>query len=256
MCGGTTRQETGSQVKTNTWNAILAIGTKKELSDGGTMEWGAFAEHGSASFSLHGDTAYGNGSSTYTGGGLLAKWQDRKGFHAEASFRMGRLHDSASDILRDALGNSYGYNIRTNYTAGHLGIGKLYRFHGGKALDVYGKLLVTKRNGASFDAGGHYELGNVTSKLLRIGARYTGTGAKWNWYGGLALEHEFDGEANGTADGAEIRAASIKGTSLFAELGLRMEPTDTSPWSLDIGLTGHAGKHKGWGGNVTIGYLF
>ena len=96
----------------------------------------------------------------------------------------------------------------------------------------------------------------MTSRLLRIGARYSSTGAKWNWYGGLAIEHEFDGEAAGTADGARIRSASMRGTSLFGELGLRMEPTETSPWSLDIGLTGHAGKHKGIGGSVAIGYLF
>jgi len=70
------------------------------------------------------------------------------------------------------------------------------------------------------------------------------------------VEHEFDGESTGTADGARIRSASIKGTSLFGELGLRMEPTETSPWRVDIGITGHAGKQKGIGGSIAIGYLF
>ncbi len=138
-----------------------------------------------------------------------------------------------------------------------MGIGKLYRFRGGRSLDVYGKFFVTRRDGASFDAGGRYDLDAVTSRVLRAGARYTGTsGTKWNWYGGLAVEHEFGGEACGRADGARIRPADLKGTSLFAELGLRTEPTDTSPWRLDIGITGHAGKRKGIGGSVAVGYLF
>ena len=42
----------------------------------------------------------------------------------------------------------------------------------------------------------------------------------------------------------------------MAELGLHMEPTETSPWQADIGLTGHAGKHKGIGGAVSVAYRF
>ena len=68
--------------------------------------------------------------------------------------------------------------------------------------------------------------------------------------------HAGDGEAGGTADGARIRSASIKGSSLMAELGIRMEPTAASPWKMDIGLTGHAGKHKGVGGAVSVAYMF
>ena len=169
---------------------------------------------------------------------------------------MGRMHDTASDILRDALGGSYGYNVHADYYGGHVGIGKIYRFDGGRRLDVYGKFFVTKRNGVSFDAGGHYDLDSVTSNVLRIGARYSSAGARWNWYGGLAYEYEFDGEAEGMADGARIRSASIQGSSLMAELGIRMEPTAASPWKMDIGLTGHAGKHKGMGGAVSVAYMF
>ena len=255
MGGGKAEYETGSSVKANTWGGIVAVGAKNEL-ENGTLEWGGFVEHGSGNFTLQGSTGYGSGSSTYTGGGLLARWQNKHDLYAEASLRLGRMHDSASDILRDALGGSYGYNIHANYYGGHVGVGKFYRFRGGRSLDVYGKFFVTKRDGVSFDAGGHYDLDSVTSNILRIGARYSSTGARWNWYGGLALEHEFDGKAEGTADGARIRSASIKGTSLMAELGLHMEPSETSPWQADIGLTGHAGKHKGIGGTVSVAYRF
>jgi len=255
MGGGQSRYETGSHVKANTWGGIVAVGARNELSNG-TLEWGGFVEHGSGNFTLYSETGYGSGSSNYTGGGLLAKWQNKQDVYTEASLRMGRMHDTASDILRDALGGSYGYNVHADYYGGHVGIGKIYRFDGGRSLDVYGKFFVTKRNGVSFDAGGHYDLDSVTSNVLRIGARYSSTGARWNWYGGLAYEYEFDGEAGGTADGARIRSASIRGSSLMAELGIRMEPTAASPWKMDIGLTGHAGKHKGMGGAVSVAYMF
>ena len=169
---------------------------------------------------------------------------------------MGRMHDTASDILRDALGGSYGYNVHADYYGGHVGIGKIYRFDGGRSLDVYGKFFVTKRNGVSFDAGGHYDLDSVTSDVLRIGARYSSAGARWNWYGGLAYEYEFDGKSEGTVDGVGIRAASVKGGSVRGEIGLRMSATKTNPWQTDISIYGYGGKHRGFGGSVNVAYMF
>ena len=255
MGGGTSRRETGSYIKMNTWSAIAAVGTKRELPNG-ALEWGGFVEHGVGKFSLYGNTSDGSGSSVYTGGGLLVKWMNAHDLYWEGSFRMGRMHSNASDVLHDAFGNSYGYDVHVNYCGGHVGLGKIYRFHGGGSLDVYGKFFMTRQRGVSFDAGGYYDLDGVSSKILQFGVRYTGTGPKWNWYGGLAYEHEFDGEASGTADGARIRSASIKGGSLMAEVGLRMVPGETSPWKMDIGLTGYAGRHRGVSGSAAIEYMF
>ena len=113
-----------------------------------------------------------------------------------------------------------------------------------------------KRDGVSFEAEGHYDLDSVTSSVLRIGTRYGCLDKKWNWYGGLAYEYEFDGEAAGRADGAPIRAASIKGSSVRGEVGLRMDATKTNPWQVDISLIGYAGKHRGISGNVSVAYTF
>jgi len=77
-----------------------------------------------------------------------------------------------------------------------------------------------------------------------------------SWYGGLAYEYEFDGKSTGTADGRPIRAASIKGGSVRGEVGLRMEATQKNPWQADISLTGYAGRHRGFGGNVSVAYTF
>ena len=175
----------------------------------------------------------------------------------EASIRAGRMHDTASNMLHDPLtGQGYGYDVRANYIGGHVGVGKVYYYENGRSLDVYGRFFHMKRDGVSFDAGGHFDLDSVKSSVLRVGARYGATDKLWNWYGGLAYEYEFDGKSTGTADGAPIRSASMSGGSVRGEIGLRMNSSKTNPWKADISLTAHAGKHRGFGGNVSVAYTF
>ena len=253
--GGHSRLETGSHVSANTWNAAVGVGATKETKKG-TLQYGIFGEYGKASYTLHSDAGKSDGDAHYAGGGILAKWTNRHDVYAEASFRLGRVSDNANDLLRDAKGNAYGYDIDANYFGAHVGVGKVFNYKGGKSLDVYGKYFYTRRDGAEFDAVQHYNLDSVSSSVLRIGARYGSNGKKWNWYGGLAYEYEFDGESKGTVNGTEIRAASIKGSSVRAELGMRMDATKTNPWQTDISIYGYGGKHRGIGGNVSVAYTF
>ena len=253
--GGRNRYETGSHVNVNSWNAAVAVGAKRELKNG-SLEYGVFGEYGKANFTLHSDAGKGDGDSHYAGGGLLAKWTNKHDVYTEASFRLGRLNESSNDIMRDGLGNKYGYDVHANYFGAHVGVGKIFRYKGGKSLDVYGKYFYTKRDGVEFDAVQHYKLDSVKSSVLRIGARYGTTDKKWNWYGGLAYEYEFDGEAAGTVKDTAIRAASIKGSSVRGEIGMRMNATKTNPWQMDISLYGYGGKHRGIGGNVNVAYMF
>jgi len=257
MGGGVGRYKTGSHVDTHTWNAVVAVGSKREHKKG-SLEWGVFAEYGRGNYTLHDDNGgRGDGNTHYAGGGLLAKWTNKHDMYTEASFRMGRMSDSASNMLRDVLGNTYGYDVHANYFGGHVGLGKIYKVKGNKDLDVYGKFFYTRRNGVDFDAGGnHYSLDSVASKLLRIGARYGSNDRKWNWYGGLAYEYEFGGESKGSVDGLAIRSASIKGASVRGEIGVRMDATKTNPWQTDISIYGYGGKHRGFGGSVNVAYTF
>lgn len=256
MGGSRSRYETGSHVTSNTWNAIVAVGRKNEMAKG-DLEYGLFGEYGKSSYTLHSDAGSGDGDAHYAGGGLLAKWTNKHDVYAEASFRLGRMSDSASDILHDGAGNAYGYNVHANYYGGHLGVGKVFNYNGGKSLDVYGKYFYTRRDGVNFMAGAdRYDLDAVASSVLRVGARYGTMDKKWNWYGGLAYEYEFDGKAEGRVNGAAVRAASVQGGSVRGELGLRMEATKTSPWKVDISIYGYGGKHRGFGGNVGVAYRF
>ena len=257
MGGGVGRYKTGSHVDTHTWSAVVAVGSKREHKKG-NLEWGVFAEYGRGNYTLHDDNGgRGDGDTNYAGGGLLAKWTNKHDVYTEASVRMGRMSDSASNMLMDRLGNSYGYDIHANYFGAHVGLGKIIKVKKNRDLDVYGKYFYLRRNGVDFDAGGnHYTLDSVTSSLLRIGARYGSNDKKWNWYGGLAYEYEFGGESKGTVDGLAIRSASIKGGSVRGEIGMRMEATKTNPWKVDIGIYGYGGKHRGFGGNVSVAYMF
>ena len=253
--GGASRYTTGSHVSTHTWNAVVGVGKTNETKKG-TMEYGVFGEYGKGSYTLHSDDGNGDGDAYYAGGGLLAKWTNKHDVYTEASIRTGRLSDSTGDIMQDGQGKKYGYDVHANYYGAHIGAGKIIHYKGGKSLDVYGKFFYLKRDGVEYDAVQHYNLNSVSSSILRIGGRYGTTDKKWNWYGGLAYEYEFDGEAKGVVNGKAIRAASVKGSSVRGEFGMRMDATKTNPWQTDISLYGYAGKHRGFGGSVSVAYTF
>ncbi len=255
MGGGTMRQETGSHIDVHTWNAIIALGhqNKKER---GTMEYGAFFEYGTGNYSTFNGDERGDGSTKYTGGGLLAKWTAHHGMYVEGSLRAGTVHDDARNVLRDFRGMPYSYEMSASYMGFHFGVGKEIEVAGGNIVDVYGKYFFNRRKGVSFDAGGHYDLDAVTSSVLRVGARYVVKQSKWNFYAGAAYEHELDGEATGKADGVAIRSADVGGGSFRGELGATMTPGDKSPWTLDLNLTGFAGKKRGFTGGVSVAFMF
>ncbi len=253
--GGAIRQETGSHVNVNTWNAILALGhaNKKER---GTFEYGAFFEYGSGNYTTHENDLRGDGSMKYTGGGVLAKWTANHGLYVEGSLRAGTVHDDASNVLHDDV-NTYSYKTDAGYLGAHIGVGKEIEVANGNTVDVYGKFFFNRRNGVSFETGGNaYDLDAVRSEILRVGVRYTMKREKWNFYGGAAYEHEFGGEATGTVDGLAIRSADIKGGSARFELGATMKPDKNSPWQLDLNVAGFAGKKQGFTGGVSVAFMF
>ena len=233
MGGSRSRYKTGSHVNSNNWNVAAAVGSKRDL-EKGSLEWGVFGEYGKSNYTLHGNAGRGDGDSHYAGGGLMAKWTNKHDVYTEAGVRLGRLKDTASSLLWDAAGNGYGYDVHANYFGAHVGIGKIIRYKGGKSLDVYGKYFYTKRDGVDFASGGNnYSLDSVASSILR-----------------------FDGKSEGTVDGVAIRSASIKGSSVRGEVGMRMSATKTNPWQTDISIYGYGGRHRGFGGSVNVAYMF
>ena len=70
---------------------------------------------------------------------------------------------------------------------------------------------------------------------------------------GLASGYSLGGNAR--MNGNAIRGADIKGGSARLELGATMKP-DKAPWSLDLNVTGFAGKKQGVMGGVSFAWLF
>jgi len=249
--GGSMNVETGSHVKTHTWNAILAIGHKNEKKLSIT-EYGAFFEYGTGNYSTFNGDERGDGSTRYTGGGILGKWQKNNGFYVEGSLRAGSIHDDANNVLRDVNGNPYSYTTDATYWGAHIGVGREIKLNKTAVLDLYAKYFYNHRGSVSFDAGGHYDLGAVESSVLRVGTRYTvKQNDNINYYGGLAVEHEFCGRASGFADGVAIRGADISGTSVRGEIGATFRPGEKSNVTLDLNLSGFAGKKQGFTGGLS-----
>ena len=255
MGGGAMRQETGSHIDCHTWNAILAIGHENKKGNA-SFQYGAFFEYGTGNYTTHNGDERGDGVARYTGGGLLAKYTRADGVYVEGSLRAGGVHDDARNLLRDDNGVPYSYETDAPYFGGHIGFGRENALANGNSLDVYGKYFCNRRNGVSFDAGGRYDLDAVTSQVLRVGARYTMKREKWNFYGGVAYEHELDGKAEGTADGLAIRGADVGGGSFRGELGATVRPDENSPWRMDFNVTGFAGKKRGLSGGVSVALMF
>lgn len=254
--GGATRQETGSHVNVNMWNGIVAVG-RKNVQKESTTEYGVFVEHGWGNFSTHSDNAHrGDGSVDYTGGGLLGKWTKADGLYVEGSLRIGSMHEKANNLLRDTV-RGYGYDERTTYKGFHLGVGKEFAIKDGNTVEVYGKYFYNRKDGMNFNAGlDEYNLDAVTSQILRVGARYTMKRERWNYYGDLSYEHELDGKAAGRANGMAIRGADTSGGSVRLELGAKLLANEKSPWTLDLNLTGYAGKKQGLQGGVSVKFMF
>ena len=253
--GGAMRQETGSHIDVKTWNAILALG-RENKKERGTMKYGAFFEYGNGNYTTHNGDLRGDGSTRYTGGGLLAKWTAKSGTYIEGSLRAGSVHGETRSVMLDENDEPYNCDVDAPYWGAHIGVGKEITLAGGNTLDVYGKYFMNRRNSTSFDFGGQYELDALTSQVIRIGARYTIKRAGWDFYGGLAYEHEFDGKATGTADGFAIRGTDPTGGSVRMELGATMQPDAKSPWKLDLNLSGFAGKKRGMTGGVSVAFMF
>jgi outer membrane autotransporter protein len=97
----------------------------------------------------------------------------------------------------------------------------------------------------------------VDSHRVRVGTRYTtATNEASRFYVGAAWEHEFDGEANAKVDGAKIEAPSLKGNTGIAEFGVVLVPIGNKNLTIDLGIQGYGGKHRGATGSAQLKYVF
>ena len=163
----------------------------------------------------------------------------------------------------DTLGK-VDYDSSSNYFAAHLGVGKAFSIGNGNTLDGYLKYFYSHQAGDTTtihienaaDERGSFDA--VDSHRLRIGARLTHKVNERNsFYGGLAYQHEFGGEARAHfSSGGNVPSPSVKGGSGMLELGWQVKPSADSPVTIDLGLTGWAGKQRGLSAQVGATWQF
>lgn len=271
--GSKDKYDTGSHSSTYTWNGLAGVGNDVALHNG-DFSYGVFYEYGKGHYDVDGAGYTGSGDAHYSGAGLMARYVARNKNYGEASLHFGQLKNNADSVLHSRSGSALGYETDSSYWSGHVGFGHIFDLtdqvastsRGGtdrasRDLDVYGKYFYTHVGGDSFRAGDvDYQLDDLNSSLLRIGARLNNRSGRNNYYCGLAWDYEFDGESRGTVSAAglsaNIRKADIGGSSMMAEAGWKLEATKDSPWDMNLNVRAYAGQHKGLGGNVFVGYHF
>ena len=136
------------------------------------------------------------------------------------------------------------------------------KINGKDTLDTYAKYFYSQQDGdkvrVKIDgaADDQIEFDNVESQRLRLGARLTHqVNENSSLYGGVAYQAETKGEDRATYHGNETAAPSVKGSSVMMELGWQVKPGN-GPVSVDLGVTGWAGKQRGVIGNLGLKWNF
>ncbi len=246
--GSSMRAESGSYVDTRGFG--LNIGFARELPNSkGKLLFAPIIEYGGGSYDSHlDDGTRGDGSSRYWGVGVIARQVNHDGLYYEGSLRGGRVTSDYKGGL-DGVGR-VDYDSASNYVAAHLGVGKVFKLGKGNTLDGYFKYFFSHQTGdtTTVHAGAYDDIGDfaaVNSHRIRLGAKLTHKiNEKNKIYGGLAYQYEFNGDARATFDGESVPSPSLKGSSGMLELGWQVKPGE-GPLTLDLGVTGWAGKQRG-----------
>ena len=257
MGGSSMRAQSGSYVDTKGFG--LNVGFAREIANPqGKLLFGPVVEYGGGSYDSYLEDAagtHGEGGAHYYGLGIMARQVNHDGLYYEGSLRGGRVNSDYKSTM-DTLGK-VDYDSSANYFAAHLGVGKAFNLGNGNTLDGYLKYFYSHQAGDTTtihienaaDERGSFDA--VDSHRLRIGARLTHkVNDRNSFYGGLAYQYEFGGEARAHfTSGGNVPSPSVKGSSGMLELGWQVKPG--GPVTLDLGMTGWAGKQRG--GSIQLG---
>ncbi|MBR1761715.1 MAG: autotransporter outer membrane beta-barrel domain-containing protein [Schwartzia sp.] len=254
--GQSMRAQSGSYVDTKGFG--LNIGFARELPNSqGKLLFGPVVEYGGGNYTSRLEDAAdtrGDGKAHYFGVGIMARQVNHNGFYYEGSVRGGRVTSDYESFINN---QKVDYDSSSNYFAAHVGVGKAFSVGGGNTLDGYLKYFYSHQAGDDVTIHGSttgdedWSFDAVNSHRIRIGARLTHkVNEKNSFYGGLAYQYEFGGEARAHYNGTATPSPSVKGSSGMLELGWQVKPGD-GPLTLDLGFTGWAGKQRG--GSVQLG---
>lgn len=252
---GRYKYRTGANVNSDDIHLLAGIGLRF-CSGWGRTTLGAFFESGWGDYdvdnSAGGRGFHGDGKTRYQGGGLLLRQETDSGVYAELSGRVGRLKSE-----HKAAWFASGYDSRSTYFGGHLGVGYAFPIFSSGSLDTSARMLWTRVDGDAYhnSVGGYYDVKSTDSIRSQLGATYRHRITdKVQAVAGAAWEYEFDGKVKGAMDGFRIDDGKLKGHTGIARLGVEYRPSDR----VAVGLSGHGsiGKKKGLGGAIDFAIGF
>ena len=239
--------DSGSHIDAKGWNLNLGV-ARRFVSTGGELLVGPFFEYGRSSYDSYSEGIHADGSGHFTGGGIFVRQKNNNGFYYEGSVRGGR---AASDYKTDAMngGTTHEeFDYDTNYWGFHAGIGRVFDLRKNSSLNAYLRYFYTHQNDfrAPLSTGETYEFDDVTSSMIRVGARWSrNVNGCSTIYAGLAYQYEFDDEATAYFDGDSTLSPSLEGSSGMLELGWQVLPKKDGNMTVDVGIAGWAGKKRG-----------
>lgn len=252
---GNMRQESGSHVDVQ--GSAFNIGFAKEVKNGsGKLLFGPMIEYGRGSYESYlNDGTKGDGNTQNFGLGVMARQNNDNGTYYEGSLRYGKLTSNYNSGNLGVAGADY--DTDANYWGAHFGLGKVFQLNDKNSIDTYCKFFYTNLGSSSANISvNNVEFDAVKSKRSRLGFRFNhATSDVRSIYAGLAWQHEFDGSACATVDGVSAPSPSINGNSMMVELGVNVAPK-SSPVSFDLGVSGWAGKQKGYSLNANMLWSF
>ena len=250
MSGSSMRAKTGSHVDVKGMN--LAVGFSREVLRGDDrLIFGPIVEYGRGSYDSYVNSAHGDGTLRYIGGGGFVRWEQPNGVFSEASLRCGRSSmDYSADLTTGRTPMHTSYDADANYIGAHLGIGNHVTMQDKSTREVYARYFFTRLGSAdaTLSTGDRYSFSAVNSHVLRVGERWQLVHGSSALILGASMQYEFDGEASATyhrAGGMSYTSPSpsLKGFSGSLELGWKTQMSSNS--TTDLSVEGWVGKLRG-----------
>lgn len=251
-----------SPIRVNGWNFLGGV---RHIANTyyGDLTNAAFVEYGRGNYRTEnnhlGFDFRSDGSLSYYGLGFAARLKTRGNFYAEGSLRAGKLSSKIDHALMDASGNFYNADTTSLYSGFHIGTGLTLKPSANMEIDSYAKYFFTYTDSDSFKVKKYnekYKFDSIASHRLRLGSRFNVMEGNTTFLFGIAGEYEFSGESNMVVAGGPKQTTDLSGFSAFAEVGLSLRPSTSSPWQFDAQIRGWEGTRDAISGTMTINYLY
>ena len=255
----------GSRLNIDAGTTVLAGAATRDKTAERAVLLGVFIEGGYADYRTRDHfpdqgTIKGSGTLKSLGGGFMGRVEWENGFRLEGSLRAGKQESKFhSRDYRDVDGVQARYDFHSPYLGAHVGLAHTWKIDERNLFDLLGRYFWVRQQGGHtvLSTGERVKFEDDESRRLRIGGRFTHVrDERASWYGGVAIEHEFDGRARGSAHGHVFDSPKLTGTSGIFDVGVIFRPAQDKPYSIETGLQAYVGKIRGISGGVRIGREF